>query len=267
MANENFYHPAEIACALSFVGAKTVIGWGAELFTPSRGRADAFFNDGIARLKKSKRLLLGKQPGHHRLAEETSRLATTLADPQIVLVTHRREGDGARILTHHLAGTHVVELSLGLDGNFLVTEQASLAGAAGAAAAFVGTAPGAASPATRVEANQKVFAKMKELARTGATPSVVAALKKLGADEVEAKSIAEGMVKPAAAGVVSVLYCAANTAQDAETYAVTTTAAGESWVVFPPATSTGPVVLERTSTSALTARILVAISARLFMPG
>ena len=79
-------------------------------------------------------------------------------------------------------------------------------------------------------------------------------------------SAVAAFAKPAVSGVVSVMYCAGNVAQDVETYAALTNDAGESWVAFPPATSAGPFVLERTSVSALTARILVAVSARMVLP-
>ena len=62
------------------------------------------------------------------------------------------------------------------------------------------------------------------------------------------------------------MYCAGNAAQDTEIYAVLTNQAGESWVTFPPASIDGPVVLENTSVSALAARILVTVSARMVLP-
>lgn len=266
MADTTSYHPAELAYLFSYLRVQGIMGWGAEPFAPPKGGADAFYGDGLARLQRNKRLVPGKQAGRHRFADATSRLGATLADPQIVLGTHRREKDAARQLTHYVAGTHVVELSRGMDGNFQVVEYPSLAGAAGAAAAFVGAADQPVAAAVRLEANAKVFARIKALAKQGKSQLAIPALTQLGADKDTARSIASAFGQPAASGVVNVMYCSGNVAQDVEPYAVLTNQANESWLTFPPATADGPVVLERTSVSALAARILVGVSARLVMP-
>jgi len=265
MAKTSYYHPTELAYVLSYMRVKSIIGWGPEPFTPPPGLEDPFYADGLARLQRTARLVPGKQPGRYRFAEETSQIAATLSDPSIVFVTHRKEGDGVRIMTHHVAKTHVVELTLGKDGEFQVVEYDSLAGAAGAAAAFVGASMVPVEKPLQLLANEKVFKRIKELAK-GQAPLALAGLIKLGADEASARSIVAAFSAPLAAGVISVLYCVGNAAQDADVYSVVTNADDETWVLFPPETADGPVVLERSSVSALAARILVTVTARMVLP-
>jgi hypothetical protein len=157
-------------------------------------------------------------------------------------------------------------MSLGKDGDFQVVEYPTLAGAAGAAAAFVGATDQPVPTPVRLEANAKVFERMKELTQQGKAQPAIAALTQLGADEAAARSVASAFGQPAASGVVSVMYCSGNVAQDVEPYAVLTNRADESWLTFPPATADGPVVLEQTSVAALTARILVGVSTKMLMP-
>lgn len=266
MPNSTSFHPAELAYLFSYLRVQGILGWGAAPFTAPPGQEDAFLADGLARLQRNRRLVPGKQAGRQRFAEATSRLGATLADPQIVIVTQRRDQTAVRQMTHHVAGTHVVELSLGADGAFRVVEHASLSGAAGAAAAFVGASNRPVVAPVRIEANTKVLARMKELAQQGNPDPVVQALARLGADEASARSVIAAFGKPVASGVVNVMYCTGNVAQDVETYAVLTNAADESWLTFPPATADGPVMLERTSIGALTARILVGVAARFVAP-
>ena len=266
MATAHSYHPTELAYLFSYLRVQGIIGWGADPFTPPPGRHDAFYGEGRDRLLRNKRILPGKQPGRHRFADATAQLGITLSDPQIVIVTHRREQDSARVLTHHVHSAHVVEMSLGTDGNFQVVEYPTLAGAAGAAAAFVGATDHPVPTPVRIEANAKIFGRLKDLARHGTAQPVIAVLTQLGADEAAARSVASALAQPAASGVVSVMYCSGNVAQDIEPYAVLTNRADESWLTFPPATADGPVVLEQTSVGALTARILVGVSAKLVLP-
>lgn len=266
MANETSYHPSELAYLLSYESVDTVIGWGPSPFAPPKGGKDAFYEGAIARLTKAMRLLPGKQPGRYRFSDEAKLISGALADPQIVIVTNRKERDGIHILTHHVKGETIVELSLGKDGNFHILEYPTLAGPAGAAAAFVGATANPVSAPVRIEASQKILANLKSLAKTGQSDAGVSVLKKLGADDAAARSIMEAFRASVASGVVSVMYCAGNVAHDAETYAVFTNQSGQSWVAFPPASIEGPVVLETTSVGALAGRILVAISARMVIP-
>lgn len=259
-------HPTELAYALSYMKVNALVGWGREHFTPPvKTRAEAFFAEGMARLKSARRLLPGKQAGLFRFAPEFSKLVVTLVESQIVLMTHRKEGKGVRILTHHVAGTHVVELSLGKDGNFAAKEYPRFAGAAGAAAAFVGAAFAPVDTRVRIEAEPSAFARIKASARKDLS-TAAAGLAKLGADMDAARSLSAALGKPAASGVVSVLYCSCNLVQDSESYAVLTNSAGESWVILQLASKEGPIAIERTSISALVARILVGASVRMMLP-
>lgn len=259
-------HPTELAYALSYVKANTLVGWGKEHFTPpAKTSADAFFSEGMARLKRARRLLPGKQAGLFRFSADFSKLVLTLAESQIVLMTHRKEGKAVRILTHHVAGAHVVELSLGKDGNFAAKEYPTFAGAAGAAAAFVGAAFAPVATRVRIEADPNAFARIKALTRKDPAAAAVG-LVKLGAEKEAARSAVAALGKPAASGVISVLYCSCNLVQDTESYAVLTNSVGESWVILQPTSEDGPIAIERTSVSALVARILVGVSARMMLP-
>ena len=264
MNNTSSYHPAELATVLSYMRVNAVIGWGP--LAPPEGDSAAFYNDGTQRLQRAGRLLPGKQEGRYRFAEATSRIAATLGDPQIVLLTQRREGAGAHIMTHHIRGTNVVELSKGTDGNFQVVEHATLAGAGGAAAAFVGASVPAVETPARIDTDRATFEHFQKDAKHGSEKAAQECLVKLGATEAAARSAVSAFRTPSACGVISIMYCVGNATVDAEAYAVFTNAAGESWVAFPPASADGPMVLERTSLGALIARILVTITAKIMEP-
>ncbi len=259
-------HPSELAYIFSYMHVGTVIGWGTEPFAPPRGLADPWYTQGRDRLLRAGRLVPGKQPGRHRFSEPMLRIAKTLSDPQIVLLTQRKHADGVRTLTVHVAGSSVVEMSLRADQDFSVLEHPTLAAAAGAAAAFAGAAREPVDEPARIEGNHKVFARIDQLADEGRAESALPALMKLGAGERQARSALRSFARPAASAVISLMYCAANAVQDAEVYTLLTNEAGESWVLFPPAAADGPVVLERTSIGALAARILVTVSARMMLP-
>jgi hypothetical protein len=88
------------------------------------------------------------------------------------------------------------------------------------------------------------------------------ALVLLGAEAADARSAVSSLVSPAAAGVVSVLYCRNNAVLDVETFSVMTNAQDQTWIAFPPASLEGPMVLERSSVAALASRIAVGVAAR-----
>jgi len=264
MSEPSSYHPAELATVLSYLRVNAVIGWGP--LAPREEESAAFFADGTRRLQQSKRLLLGKQAGRYRFAEATARIATTLGDPMIVVLTQRREGATAHTMTHHIRGTDVVEMTKGKDGNFQIIEHPSLAGAAGAAAAFVGAGASVVGEPTRIDTDKATFEKILKLAKTGSADAATQTLVKLGATLTAAHSAVSAIRNPSASGVISILYCIGNASVDAEAYAVFTNPADESWVAFQPASGEGPAVLERTSLGALTARILVTIGAKMMQP-
>ena len=266
MSEPLLLHPSELAYVFSYMRVGGIVGWGSALFTPPPGGADAFYRDGLARLRRAGRVLPGKQPGRFRIDEAVSRIAATLSEPQIVLVAQRRDGDGVRLLTEHVAGAHVVEMSMRADGRFAVLEQPSLAAAAGAAAGFVGASEQPAGPLVRLEATQEILARMKKLAAQGRAAAALPALVKLGAVEESARSALAALGRPEASGVASVMYCTGNSVVSSETYSVLTAPNGASWMIYAPGAPDGPVVLERTSIGGLSARILVGITARIVLP-
>jgi len=79
----------------------------------------------------------------------------------------------------------------------------------------------------------------------------------------DAGSAAHAFAAPAAAGVLSVLYCAGNAVQDAEPITVMIGEDDDAWIIFTPAGLDGPMVLERSSVGALAARVAVTTAARL----
>ena len=259
-------HSHELAYVLSYMKAGPVIGWPPEAFRPEPGHEDAYYGRGRDALLAQRLVRPGKQKGRYRFDDRLVAAAALLSNPQVVVVAQARAGDGARVLTCHAGGTGVVEMTHHADGRYRLMERPSLAAAAGAAAAFVGTDSAPPAAPVRLEANQKVFNRIKELARGGSAASVRPALVKLGATPAQAESVIEAIARPARSGLVSVFYCAANRVNDAEVYSVFTAASGGSWVMFPPADAAGPVVLEATGLAALTARVLVAITTRLILP-
>lgn len=259
-------HPSELGYIFSYLRVKGMIGWDAAAFQPPPGKDDAFYGEGRDRLLKAGLILKGKQPGRHRFEPGFSATAVALTDPQIVLMTMRKEGAGARTVNHYLSGARVIEMRRDAEGFFHLTPVSAFAEAVGTAVTVAGAGTAGVAKPVRIEANQKVFNRLRDLARAGDFAKAVPGLVKLGADPDAAQSVLRAAGQPAAAGVVTLLYCAANSVKDAETYTVLTNAEGESWVLFPPAGADGPVVLERTSVAALAARILVSISARVLTP-
>lgn len=259
-------HSHELAYVLSYMKAGPVIGWPPDAFRPEAGKEDAYYGRGRDALLAQGLVRPGKQKGRYRFDDRLVAAAAVLANPQVVVMAQARVGDGARVLTCHATGAGVVEMIHHEDGRYRLMERPSLAAAAGAAAAFVGTDAAAPAAPVRLEANQKVFNRVKELTRGGSAATVRPALVKLGATPAQADALVEAIARPARAGLVSVFYCAANRVSDAEVYSVFTAAQGGSWVVFPPADAAGPVVLEATGLAALSARILVAITTRLILP-
>ncbi len=257
--------PREFALTFSYMEVDSIVGWGREPFAPPPANADAFFEQGRDLLTASGRLVPGDDPGSMRFDPSFREIAETLADPQIVLVTVRREDGGARTITHHARDTHVVQTTRRPDGRFAVRVEPSMAAAAGAAAAFVGAAAESIDEEARFEATQSKFAVLKKLCAAG-NPKAAAALKILGANESQSRSAMTALGAPNTAGMVSVMYCAENEVRSAETYAVLTNADGQSWVTFSPGDADGPAVLERTSIGALASRILVGISTRMLIP-
>lgn len=260
-------HPSELGYAFSYSKTAEVIGWGGAPFLPAEGDDPArWYADGEARLLAAGRLVGTVEDGLN-FTDAMARAVLALANPAVVLLAQRKAGEGMRTLTVHAAGSDLVALTRRSDGMFELTPHADLTAAAGACAGFVGAALAPPETETRIEADQRVVSRLVRLAGEGETRKVLAALVRLGATEAEAASALAALARPAAAGIVAVLYCAGNRVRDAETYSVLTTAEDRTWVVFPPAGLDGPMVLERSSAAALSARIAVAVAARLGGPG
>ncbi len=262
-------HPSELAYAFAYSKTADVIGWGRDPFLPSGerdGDPTTWYARGEARLLAAGRLVGTPSAGLNFTGAMAS-VVLALADPGIVLLAQRRAGEGVRTLTVHAAGDELAGLTRRPDGMFELTRHADLTAAAGACASFVGAALAPLAREARVEASQPVLARLKALADAGQAEKAIAALVKLGAPEPDAKSAVLALARPAAAGVLSVLYCADNRVEDAETFSAMTNARDQTWIVFPPASPDGPVVLERSSVGALTARVAVGVAARLTAPG
>jgi hypothetical protein len=265
MTNPLPLHPTELAYVLSYMKTNMVIGWGTEPFKPTPANKDAFFADGLDRLKAAMRLVVGKQPARFRFTDEISEITSTLAEPQIVLVTNRQAEKGVRVMTHHIGAKRIVQLTLDNKGIFQVVQYDSLTGAAGAATAFVGAAAKPVKIANQVQAAETELKTIKELARRKAS-AAEAALTKLGFDNLAASSVTLAFSKPAASGIINVLYCTGNFVQDSDSYAVLTNFDDESWTLFSSDTAPGQMMVERTSVGSLAARITVTTAARITAP-
>ncbi|MEO1599978.1 MAG: hypothetical protein AAFU49_05800 [Pseudomonadota bacterium] len=255
-------HPSELAYAFAYMRTEEVIGWGMEPFLPpEEADASGWLAEGEARLLAAGRLSGVPEDG---LAMEEALVTAflALADPGIVLMGQRREGEGVQTLTVHARGEAFIGLALNRDGMVEMTRYEDLTAGAGACASFTGVALAPLEDETRIEAKQAVLARLRDLAAAGEAEKVVAALMRLGAEDGAARSAHAALSDPAMAGVLSVLYCAKNTVEDAETFSVLTTAAEESWVLFAPADLEGPMILERSSVAALTARVAVRVASR-----
>lgn len=257
-------HPSELAYAFSYSKTEDVIGWGAEPFLPEGDPAD-WYRQGEERLVAAGRLA-GEPDEGLTFTDDMTSAVLALADPGIVLLAQRKEGDGVRTLTVHAAGDDLVGLTRRPDGTFELSRYADLTAGAGACASFVGAALPPLDSEARIETNHQVLSKLDQLADAGQVDKVVAALVKLGASDTDAKSAILALARPKASGVLSVLYCGNNQVQDAETFSVMTNAHDHTWIVFPPASLDGPMILERSSVGALTARVAVGVAARMTPP-
>lgn len=253
-------HPAEFAYAFAFARAESVIGWGSDPFQPESAE-DAWLEDGERRLAAAGRLVGSPATGLN-FTEEMSSAVLALVNPDLVLLAQRKAGDGMQTLTVHVAGTELVGLTRGTSGMFDLTRYEDLVAAAGACAGFVGASDVPLDREARVETDKDSLAAVRRLARAGDVEGAADALVLLGAEPGDARSAVSGLASPAAAGVVSVLYCRNNAVVDVETFSVMTTAQDQTWIAFPPASLEGPMILERGSAAALTARIVVGVAAR-----
>jgi hypothetical protein len=253
-------HPSEFAYAFAFARAEAVIGWGRDPFQPE-GPEDDWLEGGERRLTAAGRLVGNPESGLN-FTEEMSSAILTLVNPGLVLLAQRKVGDGVKTMTVHIAGEDLVGLTRDADGMFDLTRYADLVAAAGACGGFVGASDVPLDREARIETDKDGLAEVRHLARDGKIAEAVRALAVLGAESADAHSAAISLAHPAAAGVVSALYCGNNGVDDVETFSVMTNAQDQTWIVFPPASLEGPMILERSSAAALTARIALGVAAR-----
>lgn len=257
-------HPSELAYAFYYAKAEEIIGWGLDPFMPkdtASEEAAQWLTNGERLLREAGRLV-GTPDAGLNFSPEIASAVLALVNPAVVLMAERKIDDLVRRLSVHVAGPNFIGLSRREDGMFELTRYADLTAAAGACAGFLGTSLAPLEGDVRVETTLERMSKMHQDAKAGNIDAAIAALVELGAPEPDAACAVQALAKPAAAGVLSVFYCATNKVQDAEPFSVMTTGDDKTWLVFSPASIAGPIVLERSSAAALTARVAVGIAAR-----
>ena len=262
----NEMHPSEFAYAFAFAKVEDIVGWGAEPFLPPGTDGTAWATEGAERLLAAG-LLVGTPGQGLNFTEEMTSTILALVDPAIVFLAQRKAGDGMQKLTIHLAGDDLVGLTRDADGMFELTRYGDLTAAVAACATFVGASLTERDTETRIDTSLEALTGLKTRVRAGDTAGAVAALVASGAASPEATSAAHALASPVASGVLSVLYCVNNVVEMTETFSVITNADDHSWIIFAPGSLNGPMILERSSVGALTARVAVGVVARLATPG
>ncbi|MEO0380253.1 MAG: hypothetical protein AAF252_08265 [Pseudomonadota bacterium] len=253
-------HPSELAYAFAYAKVDSIIGWGDTPFLPEDGDVSGWAAEGEQRLRAGRRLVGMPETGLNFSPPLTAAILA-LVNPTLVLLSERRNGDGVRRLSVHAAGSHFVGLIQRGDGMFQMTSYSDMMAAAGACAGFVGASLEPLRGEARVETTQKVL-KTLHGAAGARTEDVIGGMVRLGLSKADAASAVSAFADPEAAGMLSVLYCAGNAVQDADPISVMTNAEKQTWTIFPPASLDGPMVLERSSVAALTARVAVSTAAR-----
>lgn len=258
-------HPSELAYAMAFARAEALIGWGSDPFVPD-GPGDGapldWLPGGEARLVAAGRLTGTPEEGLNFTDDFTSEVLA-LIDPGLVLLAQRRAGEGVQTMTVHVGAQALVGLVQLADGQFDMETYADLDAAAAAGAAFAGADLQPLRDRDRLETDQGALGEVRTLARSGQADAAVRALMDLGLDAAAARSAAAAIGDPAAAGVLSVLYCQGNEVEAADAVSILTNAAGETWVVVSPEGEDGPAILERASVAAIVARVTVDVAVRL----
>ena len=255
-------HPSELAYAFSYSNTVDIVGWGRDPFLPTSeadGDPKDWYAGGAARLSAAGRLT-GTSDKDLNFTDEIVSVVLALANPTLVLLAERKEGDGLRRLTVHMAKDTILGMTHNPDGMFELTHYADLMAATVACVGFLGAARSPSQAGARIDSNQEALQQVHQLATTGQADPAIASLVALGATEADAVSIQRAMAEPMAAGMLSILYCSGNIAQNARPFSVMTNAEDETWILFPPASLEGPMVIERSSVSALTARVLVEVA-------
>ncbi len=255
-------HPSELAYAFSYSETVDIIGWGRDPFLPTTqadGDPKAWYADGAARLSAAGRLVETPDKGLN-FTEELTAGVLALVDPALVLLVERKEGKGLRRLTIHMGHDTVLGMSHTPDGMFELTRYADLTAATAACVGFLGAARMPVQAGARIESTQDALKEVHQLATSGQSDKAIANLVKLGASAPDAASIQRAIAEPSAAGVLSLLFCSDNVARSAKPFSVMTAPEDETWILFPPASLEGPMVIERSSVSALTARVMIEVA-------
>lgn len=257
-------HPSEFAYAFAYAKAKDIVGWGYEPFSPTFDDADIpteWFSDGEARMIAAGRLIGTSEEGMN-FTDELSSAILALVKPSLVLMAERRSGDEVQRLTVHVAGSDLIGLTLGVDGLFELVRYTEMTAAAGACVGFLGASLTPLFEESRIDTDMKTLTTLHKF--SGSSPEKAQkALVLLGLSESAAISAVNTLAEPQSSGMLSVLYCADNEVQDAEAISVLTSVQDHTWILFQPASVDGPMILERSAASALTARVSVGIAARL----
>ncbi len=258
-------HPSELAYAFSYAETVDIVGWGRDPFLPgpdTEGDPKAWFADGAARMTAAGRLVEAAD-GAMTFIPSITDAVLALVDPALVMMAERKVGDGLRRLTIHLSDNALVGLTRRTDGMFELTRYADLTAAAAACAAFVGAGPLPVTAGLKLDTDMNGLRVINTLAESGQTDEAIARLAGLGAPEPEALSLVKAMADPSASGVLSLLFCVENVARSAQAFSVVTNADAETWIMFPPGSLQGPMIIERSSLPALTGRIMVTVAARM----
>ena len=258
-------HPSELAYAFSYSKAVDVVGWGRDPFLPSTeadGDPKRWYADGAARMAEAGHLIETPDNGLN-FSEPVTEAVLALADPAVVLLAERKAGDGLRRMTVHMAKDTVLGITQNPDGMFELTRYADLTAAAAACAGFLGVARTPPHSDARVETDRDAMNKVRDLVIAGQVEAASSKLVELGVSDDDARSIVSSMAEPVASGVMSVLYCSDNSALHGEPFSVMTNADNQTWILVLPANLDGPMIIERSSVSALAARVTVSVAARL----
>ena len=217
---------------------------------------------GAVRLKAAGGLVGTPEEGLN-FADTLTEIILALVDPTLVLLVERKAGKGLRRMTVHFANNVAIGMIRRPDGMFEVVRYGELTAAAVACTGYLGAALLPVEAGTRLESDAASMKELRALATAGETETALAKLEELGANAEDAESILRAMAEPAAAGMLSVLYCANNVALNAQPFSVMTTAERETWILFPQGSLNGPMVIERSSVQALAGRVVVSVAAQL----
>lgn len=257
-------HPSELAYALACARTENVIGWDSSAFQPAGAETvdfGAWLKMGEGKLCAAGRLV-GEPAAGLNFTEEVGSAILALADPALVLLAERKSEGGLRRLSIHARADDFVGLRRRPDHLFEITRYAELTAAAGASAGFLGATFSPVSEEVRLDAELQDLSGLRQAAQNGDGEGAARQLVALGMDASAAQSAASALSTPVAAGTLTACYCAGNEVQDAEAISVFTNADDETWLLFAPASLSAPLVLERSSVSALAARVTVDVAAR-----